>query len=521
MKPPRIGQRLLTGLAGLLGVPKALPTLRAKEKKPDYWDESVTLTIDALLHMEEGKRTDLHIFSLEGFRAAIGPELWERYADNITLIADSSIARAIGKGNAYFQQGEDTWLMLMPTLPQEKAVERAEKITTDIGTKLVGAQFTEVEPPLPAAARISLADALNLDGSLNISAIRKAVATAQAAQDQNAPALSEQNTGKQSDANPARSGTAQGRTFHTGSSGSTSGTQEKPKGRRFATTTSRGVGADSARAADIRHSLKPGSAAANGDAADPDAAANGEADAPPPSEEPEQAKPDVERILFRPCWSNTTESIDTFIVYPVTSTREHALRVDTEAQLLGNAVEVLKRLTPIVQDISKSGLRAKVSLQLPLKLLAGPARDTVLSAMAQIPDPIRLLHVRIEVMDMPEVPNHSPLRTLHDILSPRCREVAYQLPSPHADGENLAKLPRSLVGIDLESPGFQGVAFADAARTLLALRADTAFLWGIGSRSGVRAAIKAGINEVGGPGLVKNVSRPAQTIPVPRSQFIS
>ena len=140
-----------------------------------YWDDSVALTLSNLVQETETRASGrVQVISLADFREAVG-ELWEKYQSRILLIAESTISRMIGKGNTFIPQGEDAWLLLFMGLPNDKAQDRADTIAATIGEKLVGAQFTAHELPLPQASKLDLTGALNADGSFNLEAVKQAI----------------------------------------------------------------------------------------------------------------------------------------------------------------------------------------------------------------------------------------------------------------------------------------------------------------------------------------------------------
>ncbi len=143
-----------------------------------YWDDSVALTLSNLVRETETRASGrVQVISLADFREAIG-EFWEKYQSRILLIAESTVSRMIGKGNTYIPQGEDAWLLLFMGLSEDKAQDRADAIAASIGEKLVGAQFTAHELPMPEASRLDLTDALNADGSLNLESVKQAISRA-------------------------------------------------------------------------------------------------------------------------------------------------------------------------------------------------------------------------------------------------------------------------------------------------------------------------------------------------------
>jgi len=147
-----------------------------------YWDDDITLTLSNLVQEAETRASGrVQVISLADFRNAIG-DLWEKYQSRILIIVDSTIGRMIGRGNTYIPQGDDGWLLLFPGLAEDKAQQRADAIAAAIGEKLMGARFIEHELPLPAAAKLDLRGALNVDGSLNMEAVKQAISRVKQAQ---------------------------------------------------------------------------------------------------------------------------------------------------------------------------------------------------------------------------------------------------------------------------------------------------------------------------------------------------
>lgn len=151
--------------------------------QPANWnDNSLELTLGTLLTNKESKSLGtVQAITLSDFRDSLG-DLWERYEKNILVIAETSIDRALSKGQTVIQQDPETWLMVTPDLTPEQAEKFATTIASSIGEKLMGARFeTENEAdPTPQTGRVDLSDALSEDGSINREAIQKAVANARA-----------------------------------------------------------------------------------------------------------------------------------------------------------------------------------------------------------------------------------------------------------------------------------------------------------------------------------------------------
>ncbi len=140
-----------------------------------YWDDGVALALTDLVQEAETRASGrVQVITLADFRGAVG-DLWEKYESRILLIAETTISRMIGRGNTFIPQGQDTWLLLFPALSEQEALKRADAIAARIGEKLVGAQFTEMPPPLPEASKLNLNGVMNADGTLNLDRVKQAV----------------------------------------------------------------------------------------------------------------------------------------------------------------------------------------------------------------------------------------------------------------------------------------------------------------------------------------------------------
>jgi len=156
-----------------------------------YWNDSsaVTLLADLARDGETKASGRVQLISLADFRESIGP-LWEKYEERILVIAETTIARMIGKGRTFIpmkdkdesERAVDTWLLLLPDLELDAARDHAAAIAAKIGEKLAGAQFAAEEAPLPQSATLDLTGAMNTDGSLNRQVLRTAVGRARRSQ---------------------------------------------------------------------------------------------------------------------------------------------------------------------------------------------------------------------------------------------------------------------------------------------------------------------------------------------------
>lgn len=142
--------------------------------RPATWDQGLELSLGKLVSEIETKASGrVQVITIAHLRSELG-DGWERYRPRVLMMVETTISRMIGKGNAFIPQDEDAWLLLMMTLSEHEAEQRADEIAIALGQKLVGERFTEKDPPLPQTAKVDLDTAMNPDGSLNTEALKLA-----------------------------------------------------------------------------------------------------------------------------------------------------------------------------------------------------------------------------------------------------------------------------------------------------------------------------------------------------------
>ncbi|MBF0167236.1 MAG: hypothetical protein HQL45_06350 [Alphaproteobacteria bacterium] len=141
----------------------------AKRREEETW---VALALDDL--HKKHPRARLQVISLKDYRIAIG-EAWESRANTILMLSESTIRRHLAAGETCFKQGEDVFLLMMPTADEKEGTRRATEAAVQLGQKLVGEKFTtgKVEGVVPQVrmANIALADLVNADGRVDLGAV--------------------------------------------------------------------------------------------------------------------------------------------------------------------------------------------------------------------------------------------------------------------------------------------------------------------------------------------------------------
>lgn len=167
--------RALRGVLALGGKPPKTESARPKGSEDDHW---VDITLADLL---KSKPDDtIYMISMTDYRIAIGAA-WERLADRIIMIAESTIRQSIGPANRCFSEGE-TFLLVFPRLGPAESRLWTEEAAKAVGSKLVGEKFGG-SPGGSAGARIRMGEAkantlLTTDGAFDHGALAAMVARA-------------------------------------------------------------------------------------------------------------------------------------------------------------------------------------------------------------------------------------------------------------------------------------------------------------------------------------------------------
>jgi hypothetical protein len=466
---------------------------KTRETSSSLVDDSFTMALEGLLTEDDGQyQTKLHLISLVEFHEAVGDK-WSRVAEKVMLIAEGVINLHLGAGNVYGRKGSDLFVLVFRNTPPAEARRRAVRIAQDLGTRLVGSQFTGHDRPLALAAEISLADALTEDGQLNLEALAAAITETRAV-------IAEQ--------------------------------PEPPRGPM----------APPAEDPAPRRGKDPQWAAMEGaerNRADPNWQSTTTERFPPEIDPGLEATPPMPgdaalSLLWRPTWMEDGEVIGAY--------RAQLLRVDEPDKpayegsraypsLGGDSIAVLDRF---VAGASVRGIKAAQSdgstarLVVPLHWgsLGSAARMSVLAPFADIPEAVRNHCLVIDLFGLPA--NLAPVALAEVIaaIRPLCREVMIRVPLNAAVPAHAASAGASRISIDLaELPNADKTDDDHLLAALERLRSQAAgaglgtCVWGVRRRKVVVGTVLGGFAMMNGPGLMKDLPRPAKVLPAPRSRF--
>ncbi|KIL99546.1 hypothetical protein CCC_04062 [Paramagnetospirillum magnetotacticum MS-1] len=488
--------RPLAAIGRLIGGPKPAPEPVAKPvaaSPASLVDDSFSLALEGLLGEDDGDfQTKLHLISLVEFHEAVGDK-WARIAEKVMLIAEGVINLHLGAGNVYGRKGSDLFVLVFRHTPPAEARRHAVRIAQDLGTRLVGSQFTGHDRPLALAAEISLKDALTEDGQLNLAALASAVTETRAV-------IAEQAEPERAPIAPSSDDPVRARQSGPQWTAMQTGEQSRSDPNWQAVAAERGPS-----------TIDPG------------------LDATPPM--PGDA---ALSMVWRPTWMEEGEVIGAY--------RAQVLRVDEPGRpayegsraypALGeDCIPILDRF---VAGAAVRGIKAAMAEASPVRIvvplhwgsLGTSARLSVLGPFADIPEEVRTQGLIIDLFGLPA--NLAPVSLSEAVtaIRPLCREVMIRVPLSNPVLNRAALAGASGISIDLaELPNADKTDDDHLLAALIRVKTEAAALdlgvsvWGVRRRKVVVGAVLGGFAMMNGPGLMKDLPRPAKILPAPRSRF--
>lgn len=432
-------------------------------------------TVQDMLAADSGLGTRLHIISLADFREAVGAK-WSRLADKVAMIADTLIRRHIGSGNVYSHEGDDTILLLFPTLPRDEARRRVATITRELGRHLLGDGVVGGERPLALMANVALSEVADGAGGVDGAAVRRAVRDAEAF----VPHLA------------------------VASAGSAEARWEPIEVVRSA-----------GRGEPAWQPIRQGRAASR------DEAWNGIGPMPPGA---------LLSLLWRPTWVAKGEAISAYTARVVRVDREGEEPLEgglayPEADA-GTAL-VLDRFVvgTAVRQLRAGINNASVIIPLSWSSLVSEDRMAVIAPFADLAAATRAARVRVEVFHIPDEVSAAEMETVVAAVRSLGCEALLRIRLSSTHGFDAAA-GAAMVGLDLsELAPSERMGDEALLQALESLKGDvgaagkSCYLWSARRRRVVGRAVRNGFAMVNGPGLMKDVGRPVVVMPAPRDRF--
>ena len=495
-------------------------------------DETFCLALGDMASDEAGRfQTRLQIISLIEFREAVGDK-WGRIADKVMLIAEGVIKHHLGEGNSFTRQGQDFFVLLFRSCPQDEGRRRALVIAQELGTRLLGDQFVGMTVPLALAAEVALADVLNPDGSLDPAPIHAAIGEMRAllAVEAPPPPPSRLAAPPEGDARArlhrleAESGT--GAISIVPVSGRQAGGHPPPPPMALSACSSSSGDDPAWRRLEVARPKRGSEDPAWAAVERPMISAKAEAKTPllPP-----EAKLS---LLWRPTWVAEGEAISAYKAQiqrvdlpgqpPLEGARaypaaggEHGIALDrfaaqaTAAELTGAAPDSPLAILPLHWGS-----------------LASPRRAEVTAALADPSGSANGGRLMIDLFGLPANPAPRDLTDVLRGLRPICRRVALRVRLGAPMAGQAVDCGAAMIGVDLaelalseRSGDDQLIAALERFRQAAEQARIEPYVWGLRRRTVVAYAVRAGFAMVNGAALMKDIGRPAKVLPAPKARF--
>lgn len=422
----------------------------------------------------DGGAGRLRVVSLADFRAAVGDK-WLRLADKVAIIAEAVIQRHIGSGNQFRRQGDDLWLLAFLMGDAETARTAAAQVAQDLSRHLLGDACIGGERPVAVVAHVAAACALDARGTLDHGAVRAAIDECRSLMEM------------RGEAGPAWRPLV------------------VPGGRRPA--------APAWRALHWAH--------------------GGErVDEPWDTVPPLPADAHL-RLVWRPTWVAEGEAISAYSARIVRL--DHAEAEPLEGPLAYPAADENSALrldrfvtAAALADLAATqaaGRQASVILPLSWSTLHHHGAQ-LLQPFAELPEDTRRQRVRIEVFRLPDDASADELEAVVAFARKLCGDVLVRLRLGSPLIDRIGALGAGHVGLDLselrpaERMGDELLLSTLAELQDNAVRAGAGcYLWSARRRRVVGGAVRNGFEMVNGPGLMRDIARPAAIVPAPRDRF--
>jgi hypothetical protein len=436
-----------------------------------------------MLQRDPSLRAKLHVISLVEFRDWVGDK-WLRLATKVGIIVEQVIRRHAGAGNPFCQDGEDRWVIAFPDLVPDEARRRSQAIVEDLGRHLFGDQSGEGQRPMAVAVEVFVDDAVSEDGELNSGRIGAAIAENRAFV---SPAMVSDSINQ-----------------WTPVERSAQGQREEPVWEVMDTPKS-------------NKSI----------AFDPHMAV------PLPSE-------CRLSLVWRPTWVASGEAISAYGARVIRQDREGDEPLEGCRAYSAEDVKGALRLDRFVASMAVRDIlaaarggdaaanQASVIVPLSWASLASDQRGSVVVPFSDLTQQIRNTRLVVEIFGIPDGTTTPELESVVSYIHSLCREVLVRTRMSAHRSSLAAEIGVSMVGLDLsELRPDERMDDEHLLETLGRVQEATArdgigcYLWSARHRKVVGGVVQSGFDMVNGPGLMKDIGRPAMVLPAPRARFMA
>jgi hypothetical protein len=466
------------------------PTARSTVESAADW-------LEQMLARDPSIKAKLHVVSLSEYRESVG-EKWSRLADKVSIIVDQVVRRNIGKGNTFCRDGEDCWILAFPELDIDDARRRTIAVVEELGRFLYGHQPAGgQERPVALAAEIIAADAVGEDGEFIQARLRSAVDEVRANLSVTGlpylPSVAVKTGPAAND--PLKGWGALDR-----------GPDLRKEDMQWETIESTGVKKPAAYLdPSIVGPIPPGAALA---------------------------------LVWRPTWVAVGEAISAYSARVVR--RDHEKGEPVEGCWAYPEGDVATAITldrfvvnSAVRDIRNAARNAQegmpqpsVILPLSWQSLSSEQRQGVVVALSDLTQETRNTRLVIEIFHIPDGTSTPELESVVSFVSGLCREVLIRTRLSSHRTSVAAEIGVSMIGLDLsELRPDEKMDDEQLLAVLARIQEETArdgigcYLWSARRKRVVGGVVQGGFEMVNGPGLMKDIPRPAIVLPAPRARF--
>jgi hypothetical protein len=216
-------------------------------------------------------------------------------------------------------------------------------------------------------------------------------------------------------------------------------------------------------------------------------------------------------MIYRPQWVAETESFAVYVMRAFTDTAEPVFGPSAPPQIqaaLNDAtiIDLAKAAFADFTGMAQRGLRATYVLPVPFAVMTRKLGAVFMRALAALPQKERLMHMRIELVNVPIGANVQALIDVREVFRGRVKDVAFLM---DLDALNDAVLALDHVALGVEMRTDSAVPDAELGGHLAAFRrragSRRSYVMGLRSRGHVALAVQCGLDEISGPGLVDDV----------------
>ncbi|OAN56052.1 hypothetical protein A6A04_10815 [Paramagnetospirillum marisnigri] len=424
----------------------------------------------------------LHIISLAEYRESVGDK-WLRLGDKVAMIVEQVIRRHGGRETPFCRDGEDAWIVAFPNRSPDTARQCTRAMVEDLGRHLFGEHMAAGGKSLALSAELSAAEAVDADGSLIPSRVQAAV-------------TSRRTQGPQTVADSDNKWTSLGRS-------------------------------EQARKEEMAWEVMEASGTKKAPAFDPDMVG-----ALPPG-----AKLS---LTWRPTWVASGEAISAYGARicrldregdePIEGVRAYPPGDEKTALVLDRFVvsAAVRDILAAARSGNEAANQASAIVPVSWSSLASDQRGSVIVPFSDLTQDIRNQRLVVEIFGIPDGTTTPELEAVVSYLRKLCREVLVRTRISAKRSSLAAEIGVSMVGLDLsELRPEEKMDDEHLLESMERMHEATAkdgigcYLWSARRRKVVGGLVQGGLEMVNGPGLMKDIPRPAMVVPAPRSRFVA